>query len=109
MLVANVLGVENAALLHSGQQAYDTTVSAVVSAAGSAASLFNLLPSDPTNAAQFDWAPTTNAPQRTGGMTTFPATIATKAGTFITPTAYRGASDPAGPKWWEGWTIYADN
>jgi hypothetical protein len=109
MLVANVLGVENAALLHSGQQAYDTTASAVVSAAGSAASQFNLLPSDPTSAAQFDWAPTTNAPQRTGGMTTFPATIATKAGTFITPTAYRGAADPAGPKWWEGWTIYADN
>lgn len=109
MLVANVLGVENAVLLHSGQQAYDTTGSAVVSAAGSAASLFNLLPSDPTSAAQFDWAPTMNAPQRAGGMTTFPANIAAKAGTLITPTAYRGAADPAGPKWWEGWTIYADN
>jgi hypothetical protein len=109
MLVANVLSVENASLLHSGQQAYDTAANAVLSAAGSAASLFNLLPSDPTSAAQFDWAPTTNAPQRMGGMTTFPATIATKAGTFIIPTAYRGAADPAGPKWWEGWTIYADN
>jgi hypothetical protein len=109
MLVANVLGVENNELLHTGQQAYDTNANAVVSAAGSAASLFNLLPSDPTNASQFDWAPTTNAPQRTGGMTTFPATIAAKAGTFITPTEYRGAADPAGPKWWEGWTIYADN
>ena len=109
MLVANVLGVENAALLHGGQQAYDTTASAVVSAAGSAASLFNLLPSDPMSAAQFDWAPTTNAPQRAGGMATFPANIAAKAGTFITPTTYRGAADPAGPKWWEGWTIYVDN
>jgi hypothetical protein len=109
MLVSNVLAVENGSLLHAGQQAYDTTTNSVASAAGSAASLFNLLPSDPTSAVQFDWAPTTNAPQRTGGMTTFPTAIATKAGTFITPTAYRGAADPAGPKWWESWTIYADN
>lgn len=109
MLVANVLSVENGSLLHAGQQPYDTTASSVASAAGSAASLFNLLPSDPANAAQFDWAPTAVAPQRTGGMSTFPASIAAKAGTFITPTAYRGAADPQGPKWWEGWTIYADN
>jgi hypothetical protein len=109
MQIANVLSVENNELLHNGQESYDTTANNVVSAAGSAASLFNLLPSDPTSAAHFDWAPTTNAPQRTGGMTTFPANIAAKAGTFITPTAYRGAADPAGPKWWEGWTIYADN
>jgi hypothetical protein len=109
MLIANVLGVENATLLHAGQQAYDTTANNVVSAAGSAASLFNLLPSDPSSAAQFDWAPTASAPQRTGGMDTFPANIAAKAGTFITPTTYRGAADPDGPKWWEGWTIYADN
>jgi hypothetical protein len=109
MVVAHVLGVENGSLLHAGQQAYDTTANNVVSAAGSAASLFNLLPSDPSSAAQFDWAPTASAPQRTGGMTTFSTNIAAKAGTFITPTAYRGAADPNGPKWWEGWTIYADN
>ena len=35
--------------------------------------------------------------------------IATKAGTFVTGTAYRGAADPAGPKWWQGWTNYATN
>ncbi|HEX6134378.1 MAG TPA: fibronectin type III domain-containing protein [Longimicrobiales bacterium] len=109
MLVANVLGVENGSLLHAGQQAYDTTTNSVVSAAGPAASLFNLLPTDPGSATQFDWTPAATAPQRTGGMTSFPANIAAKAGTFITPTAYRGAADPAGPKWWEGWTVYADN
>jgi hypothetical protein len=27
----------------------------------------------------------------------------------ITPTAYRGAADPNGPKWWQGWTTYARN
>ena len=109
MQVANVLGAENASLLHGSQQAYDTTANNVVSVAGSAASLFNLLPTDPTSAAQFDWAPPAGAPQRTGGMASFPANIAAKAGSFITPTTYRGAADPAGPKWWEGWTVYADN
>ena len=109
MLIANVLGAENGSLLHDGQQAYDTAANNVVTVAGSAASLFNLLPTDPSSAAQFDWAPAAAAPQRTGGMATFPANIAAKAGTFITPTDYRGAADPDGPKWWEGWTIYADN
>jgi hypothetical protein len=109
MQVANVLGADNSELLHSGQQAYDTTANSVVSAAGTAASLFNLLPADPTSAAQFDWAPATAAPQRTGGLATFPANIAARAGAFITPTAYRGAADPNGSKWWEGWTTYADN
>jgi hypothetical protein len=109
MLVANVLGAENGSLLHAGQQPYDTTANSVASVAGSAASLFTLLPTDPTNGTQFDWAPAPNAAQRTGGMTTFPANIAARAGTFITPTAYRGAADPNGPKWWAGWTNYADN
>jgi hypothetical protein len=109
MQIANVLSAENGSLLHDGQEAWDTTANNVVSVPGSAASLFNLLPTDPTSAAQFDWTPPTAAPQRTGGMATFPAAIAAKAGTFVTPTAYRGAADPAGPKWWEGWTIYADN
>lgn len=109
MLIANILAAEVGELLHTGQQAYDVATNNVVSAANSAASLFTLLPMDPTSGTQFDWSPAPNAPQRTGGMTTFPASIATRAGTFITATAYRGAADPAGPKWWEGWTNYADN
>lgn len=28
---------------------------------------------------------------------------------FVTPTAYRGAADPDGARWWEGWTYYAQN
>ncbi|HEX6309729.1 MAG TPA: fibronectin type III domain-containing protein [Longimicrobiales bacterium] len=109
MLVANVLGVENGSLLHAGQQPYDTLAHDVVSAAGAAASLFALLPTDPAGASQFDWMPAATAPQRTGGRSTFPANIASRAGTFITPTPYRGAADPNGPKWWDGWTVYADN
>jgi hypothetical protein len=109
MLIANVLGAENGALLHAGQQPYDTAANNVVSVAGSAASLFNLLPTDPSLASQFDWSPAPGAPQRTGGMSTFTGALAAKAGTFITATAYRGAAEPDGPKWWQGWTSYADN
>jgi hypothetical protein len=42
-------------------------------------------------------------------MAAFTGAISTKAGSFITPTAYRGAADPNGPRWWNGWTSYADN
>jgi hypothetical protein len=75
-----------------------------VTAAGTAASLFaNLTPGS------FDWTPAGAA--------------ATGAGTVVIPseytggffggtlgnTSYFGAADPAGPKWWEGWTNYATN
>lgn len=35
--------------------------------------------------------------------------LATKGGTFITGTAYRGAADPAGADWWATWTNYDIN
>jgi hypothetical protein len=35
--------------------------------------------------------------------------IAARVGTFITPTAYRGAAAPGGAKWWANWTNYARN
>jgi hypothetical protein len=46
---------------------------------------------------------------RTGGLTVFAGDLANRAGAAITPTAYRGAADPNGAKWWQGWTTYADN
>jgi hypothetical protein len=110
MLIANILAAENGALLHAGQQPYDTAANSVVTAAGSAASLFTLLPTDPSNAGQFDWSPAPGSPAATGGAAQFPTSaITAKAGTFVVPTAYRGAAAPGGAKWWEGWTIYADN
>ena len=36
-------------------------------------------------------------------------TFFTKAGAFVTPTAYMGAVAPGGPKWWQGWTTYVRN
>jgi hypothetical protein len=42
-------------------------------------------------------------------MTPFTGRILTRAGAFVQATAYRGAADPNGTKWWEGWTIYERN
>jgi hypothetical protein len=80
--------------------------------AASAASLFTALPAvgaSPTGPAQLDWTPPAGSLAATGGMVTFGGSIAARAGTFVTPTAYRGAADPNGAKWWAGWTAYARN
>jgi hypothetical protein len=88
----------------------DLTANAIEVAAGStAAALFTALPAAPTSTPQLDWMPAASAAIRTGGLTTFPTAVATKAGAFVTGTAYRGAVDPAGARWWEGWTNYAVN
>ncbi|WP_353266735.1 hypothetical protein [Gemmatimonas sp.] len=83
----------------------------VVGTGVTAASLFTALPTTPTNAASLDWSPATGSPIATGGLSAFTADprIAARVGTFITPTAYRGAAAPGGTKWWEGWTSYARN
>jgi hypothetical protein len=125
LMVRNLLFAENGALTSGqnfdaatanfGQEASFTARNAAITvapAATTAASLFTAFPasvSATTTAAAFDWAPTATSPAATGGLTSFPAPIAARVGTFITPTAYRGAADPAGPKWWQGWTAYARN
>jgi hypothetical protein len=92
------------------QGSVDLAASAIEVAPGTvtAASLFTGLPATPTTAA-LDWSLAAGAAARTGGLTTFPGPVAAKAGTFVTATAYRGAADPDGPKWWQGWTNYAEN
>jgi hypothetical protein len=108
MFAQSILAAENGALLQAGQQPYDTTANNVRSIASSAASLFTLLPTNPTAAANFDWSPANNSAMATGGLNTFPAAVAARAGTFVVPTTYRGAAAPGGVKWWEGWTSYAN-
>jgi hypothetical protein len=83
----------------------------VVGTGVTATSLFTALPATPTNAASLDWSPAASSPIATGGLSAFTADprIAARVGTFITPTAYRGAAAPGGTKWWEGWTNYARN
>lgn len=76
-------------------------------------SLFTAFPtvSASTTAANFDWSPAAGSPIATGGLNAFTADprIAARAGTFIVPTAYRGAAAPGGTKWWANWTNYARN
>jgi hypothetical protein len=76
------------------------------------ASLFTALPATgavPSGLSAFDFTPVAGSPIATGGLAAFTGKIATKGGTFITGTAYRGAADPAGAKWWTGWTSYSRN
>lgn len=113
LVIRNVYAAENGVLQEggSGRFSIDAAANLLESAAAgtTAASLFTALPATPTNAASLDWAPSAAAAFRTGGTGAFTGTLATKAGTFVTGTAYRGAADPAGPKWWAGWTSYARN
>lgn len=71
--------------------------------------MFAAFAPNPTSAASYDWTPSANAPQRQGGTGAFTGPIAAKAGTAVQGTTYRGAADPNGPKWWQGWTVYVDN
>lgn len=59
--------------------------------------------------ATLDWTPATGSAAASGGLGAFTGLIAARAGTFIVPTSFRGAADPAGTKWWQGWTVYDRN
>src|SRR5690606_33536996 len=91
------------------QGTVDLVQNAIQEGTAAVASLFTSMPTPPTGVAQLDWTPPAASPIATGGLTTFPAALAARAGNFITPTTFRGAANPEGPKWWQGWTNYADN
>jgi hypothetical protein len=107
--------------LENRQFALDLTANAIQQLTGqTAASLFTALPttSASTAASAFDWTPSANSPLRTGGLSDFTglptalrnATVSNGSpNSGITPTSYRGAADPNGAKWWQGWTSYARN
>lgn len=112
--IKNVLIAETPLALQAGQQAYDIAANAVIfDSPTTAASMFAALPAVPTTAAttgaSFDWSLTAAAAARTGGLATFTGDLLARAGAAITGTVYRGAWDPAGLKWWEGWTAYNRN
>lgn len=92
--------------------AFDLTANNITAGTAAAASLFTSLPtaSATTTAANFDWRPAAGSPIATGGLTSFTglsATLQARAQGFVTGTSYRGAADPSGARWWEGWTAYA--
>jgi hypothetical protein len=61
------------------------------------------------NTASLDWTPKAGSPANTGGQTVLAARVAGYYGDTWVNTAFLGAADPAGTKWWQGWTQYADN
>lgn len=91
------------------QGSLDLASNAITEGTQTVQQLFLSLPISPTNVSQLDWTPSATSPFREGGLATFTGDLATKAGTFVTATTYRGAANPAGPKWWAGWTNYAVN
>jgi hypothetical protein len=107
--LSNILLAENAAN-YDDDASGDFGVAAVFTAsnhvedAGTAAALFTSL-----TPASLDWTPPGGSPAAAGaGTVVIPAeyTGAYFGGT-LTNTTYFGAADPAGAKWWEGWTRYA--
>ncbi len=114
LAVRNLLFVQTGADFQTGQQPpFDLTGNALRSnSATQASALFTTLPattSSATTAASFDWTPSAASLAASGGLTTFAGKLAAKAGTVVAGTAYVGAADPAGAKWWTGWTAYAKN
>jgi hypothetical protein len=80
------------------------TTSNHVEDAGTAAALFTSL--DP---ASLDWTPPGGSPAESGaGTVAIPSEFTGDFfGADLPSTTYFGAADPAGDKWWEGWTNYA--
>ncbi len=110
--IRNNLLVESPLALQAGQQTTDlAATNNTIDLAGSAAALFTKLPASPNSAADLDWSLSATSAGRTGGLTTFVGLgdLLTRAGSFIVGTSYRGAADPNGTKWWEGWTTYSRN
>ena len=91
------------------QGTLDLTTNAIEVSTNALSALFTAVPTNPTAVGQLDWSPAASSAIATGGMNAFTGAVATKAGSFITATAHRGAAAPGGTKWWEGWTNYADN
>lgn len=105
----------NAPLFEAGTGRFtlDATANNIVAEAGTVttASVFTSIPvttAVPTTAT-LDFSLAAAAAARTGGTGAFSGTLATKGGTFVTGTTYRGAWDPSAAKWWQGWTSYARN
>ena len=115
--VKNVVFTENGSVFQGAngsnvQNSLDMAGNALTASAATTVSLFTTFPatvSATTTAAAFDWTPAATSPIATGGLATFAGKLATAAGTSVTGTAYVGAAQPGGTKWWQGWTVYTRN
>jgi hypothetical protein len=112
LAVRNVLIAESPLAFQTGtgQNAFDMASNNIIQDPALTTSIFTAFPANvgtTTTAAQFDWTPAASSAAGSGGLTAFTGKLATAAGTTVAATAYRGAAAPGGPKWWQGWTIYA--
>lgn len=119
LTVRNVMFAENGVIFDpsaSGSTANLGTAArftnaAIDSSATSVAAVFAGLPvagATPT-VATLNWGLSATSAARVGGLATFTGAVSLRAGTFILGTTYRGAADPNGARWWDGWTNYARN
>ncbi|MGE5926443.1 MAG: fibronectin type III domain-containing protein [Gemmatimonadota bacterium] len=109
LLLADVTTVFQASSGSNVQFTVDAAANAIEQTAITTAGLFTAFAAQPTTAEQLDWTPAAASPAATGGLAAFAGAMATKAGAAVSGTTYRGAADPAGVKWWQAWTVYADN
>lgn len=61
------------------------------------------------NPAGLDWTPKAGSPATSGSVTVPAAKVTNYFGGTWVNTGYIGAADPAGAKWWQGWTAYNIN
>jgi hypothetical protein len=110
LAVRNVLAAENGTLFEagSGRFSLDAAANAIEVSASATASLFGSFDVS-RGTAGLDWQPSATSAARTGGLATFTGSLATRAGTAVTGTSYRGAADPTGARWWANWTTYTRN
>lgn len=121
LAVRNVAFAETPTLFQTGtgQNAFDPAGNALTSGTAATAALFAALPASAsagTTAAAFDWAPAGGAAIAGGGLATFTGKLAARVAAplasgngAVAGTAFVGAAQPGGAKWWAGWTRYAQN
>jgi hypothetical protein len=105
LLAENGINYDDDAGTNFGKAAAFTASNHVV-AGGTAASLFTSL-----TPASLDWTPAAGSAAATGaGTVVIPAEYTGGFfGGMLVNTTYFGAADPAGQKWWQGWTSHATN
>ncbi|MGQ0767134.1 MAG: hypothetical protein ACT4OZ_15915 [Gemmatimonadota bacterium] len=118
LAVKNLLFLDSPTIFQSGgsstQNSLDLAGNALTNSTGAVTvqQLFTAFPatvSDATTASAFDWTPVAGSAATSGGLSTFTGKLSTASGSVVTGTAYRGAANPAGPRWWQTWTAYARN
>ena len=112
LVIRNMYLAQNGGVFESGSQRYSVDLAGnnIEAASATAASVFTALPAgQPASETELDWSLASGAGARSGGTGSFTGSLATKAAGLVTGTTFRGAWDPNGPRWWQGWTRYARN